>query len=84
MDRGRAASLVVRRMIGGGPQHTSRSRARASGAATCIRRIDRWSCDRPQPTKALLSGRAKLTIGAFVFALGLLAGAVAAWIIPLT
>jgi hypothetical protein len=32
-----------------------------------------------------LSGRAKLTIGALVFALGLLAGAaVAAWIIPPT
>jgi hypothetical protein len=35
--------------------------------------------------EALLSGRAKLTIGALVFALGLLAGAaVAAWIIPPT
>jgi hypothetical protein len=32
-----------------------------------------------------LSGRAKLTIGAFVFALGMLAGAaIAAWIIPPT
>jgi hypothetical protein len=35
--------------------------------------------------EALLSGRAKLTIGALVFALGLLAGAAgAAWIIPPT
>jgi hypothetical protein len=35
--------------------------------------------------EAPLSGRAKLSIGALVFALGLLAGAaVAAWIIPPT